>query len=217
MPDLPVIPKVRTEPFRHVMADGLWDHQLLQAVLEEFPDPDGAGWKRYNGASERKLEGPPSLWGPKTWAQFGAMSMATTAIGEAFGLPGLQMETVGGGYHLIPPGGYLGVHTDFNRSSKSHLYRRLNMLIYLNHGWDDDGGLLELWDDEGPVAEIAPEFGRTVIFETSDHSWHGHPVQATRWRRSIAAYFFSADPPPGYAKDHSTIWHPRADWRVRRA
>lgn len=201
---------VRDKPFRHVMADGVWDHTLLERVLAEFPDPSKPGWKRYGSGYERKLEGPPDLWGPATWEAFGAISAATPLIEQAFGLDGLQMETVGGGYHLIPPGGFLKVHTDFNRSPKSDLYRRLNLLVYLNHSWDDAGGLLELWDDEQCVAEIAPEFGRTVVFETSDHSWHGHPVPARRWRKSIAAYFFSKEEPPGYAGVHSTIWHPKA-------
>jgi Rps23 Pro-64 3,4-dihydroxylase Tpa1-like proline 4-hydroxylase len=64
-----------------------------------------------------------------------------------------------------------------------------------------------LWDAERRVADIAPEFNRTVIFETSDHSWHGHPVPADRWRKSVAAYFFTDEPPEGYHSDHSTVWH----------
>jgi hypothetical protein len=46
-----------------------------------------------------------------------------------------------------------------------------------------------------------------VIFETSDHSWHGHPVAAGRWRRSIAAYFFTEEPPADYVADQGTVWH----------
>jgi hypothetical protein len=191
MPGQPLT--VRPLPFPHLAADGLWDGELLRQVAAEFPAPDVPGWKRYENSTERKLEGPPGLWKPD--------------LEEAFGIPGLEMETVGGGYHLIPPGGYLAVHADFNRSPHTGRYRRLNHLIYLNDGWDDGGGALELWDETGPAVTVAPEMNRTVVFETSDRSWHGHPRPAARWRKSVAAYFFTGDPPAGYAGEHSTLWH----------
>jgi hypothetical protein len=50
--------------------------------------------------------------------------------------------------------------------------------------------------------------GRTVIFATSATSWHGHPEPTThRWRKSIAAYFFTEEHAPDC--DHSqrsTVW-----------
>lgn len=190
------------------MVDGWWDAGLLAAVADEMPEPDAFGWRRYENGNERKLEGPPAMWGPDTRELFSQIEERTPYLEKVFGINDLRMETVGGGYHCIPPGGYLQVHTDFNRSPKSGLYRRLNFLIYLNHEWDEpmDGGHLQLWD-ANPVASIAPEFNRTVVFETSDHSWHGHPAPATRWRRSVAAYFFTEEAPPGYHGDHSTVWH----------
>lgn len=199
---------VQDKPFRHVVIDDWWPESDLRAVLAEFPASDAPGWRRYDNSTERKLEGPPNLWGPATRQLFVNIADRRAELEEAFGIPGLWMETVGGGYHLIEPGGYLGIHYDFNRSPKTGRYRRLNMLTYLNDDWQDAGGHLELWDDDGPVVDIAPEFNRTVIFETSDHSWHGHPTPASRVRRSIAAYFYTAAPPDDYAGDHSTVWHP---------
>jgi hypothetical protein len=198
------------EPFPHLIADGLWDDDLLRAVSEEFPDPSIPEWRRFENSSERKLEGAPGLWGKATRDLFEQIKAATPQLEDAFGIAGLRMETVGGGYHLIPPGGYLAVHADFNRSPQTGWFRRLNHLIYLNDSWDDPGGHLELWDDEGRVADVSPEFNRTVVFETSDHSWHGHPTPAVRWRKSIAAYFFTEQAPPGYTTEHSTLWHAEA-------
>lgn len=198
---------VTVTPFPHVVIDGLSDADLLQRVLAEFPSPDDAGWRRYSNTQERKLEGPPLLWGPATVELFGYIEESASAIGRLFGIEGLTMETIGGGYHCIEPGGYLAVHTDFNRSPETQRYRRLNFITYLNEGWTDEGGHLELWDAKGCVADIAPEFNRTVIFETSDHSWHGHPVAASHWRRSIAAYFFTEESPAGYVADQGTVWH----------
>jgi Rps23 Pro-64 3,4-dihydroxylase Tpa1-like proline 4-hydroxylase len=203
MRDLPVTRK----PFPHAVVDGLWDEALLRGVLAEFPDTDHTGWRRYLNSNERKLEGPAELWGPTTLELFARFEELAPALGQAFGIAGLTMETVGGGYHCIEPGGYLAIHTDFNRSPVTQHYRRLNFLTYLNDDWDDDGGHLELWDADGLVADVAPEFNRTVIFETSDHSWHGHSVPAGRWRRSVAAYFFTEEPPADYVADQGTVWH----------
>lgn len=201
--------KVEREPFPHVVIDGWWDEERLTQVVAEIPSPEHSGWRRFGNAQEAKFEGPPAMWGPATVDMVEAMRARTPELEAAFGIPGLHMETIGGGYHLIPPGGYLAVHTDFNRSPRTQLYRRLNMLVYLNDEWtDDDGGQLELWDAERPVASIAPEFNRTVVFETSDRSWHGHPRPTRRWRASVAAYFFTPTAPEGYRAEQSTVWHP---------
>ena len=198
------------DPFPHAVVDGLFGTDVLDPVARDFPSPQTHGWKRYGTDHEVKLEGPPEMWSPATQWYFHELADMAPWLSELTGIPDLSMETVGGGYHLIPPGGYLEVHTDFNRSPHTGLHRRLNVLTYLNHGWaDDDGGHLELWGDDGPEVVVAPEFGRTVIFATSDRSWHGHPKPTRRWRRSVAAYFFSPEPAPGYVEDHSTVWHPR--------
>jgi hypothetical protein len=199
---------VTEHPFPHVVSYDWWPERDLRAVLAEFPDVSAPGWKRYSNSTERKLEGPPGLWGPKTRAMFQAIEARIPELEDLFGIPGLKMETVGGGYHYIEPGGYLNIHSDFSISPHTGHYRRLNLLIYLNDDWTDPGGHLELYDNDGPVVAIAPEFGRTVVFQTSATSWHGHPRHASRERRSIAAYFFTEEPPADYAGDQSTVWWP---------
>lgn len=199
---------VAADPFPYVVIDGWWDDELLYGALVEFPTVSAPGWRRYDSGNERKLEGPPSLWGSRTWELFAEIERRAPELETLFGIPGLRMETVGGGYHCIEPDGYLAVHTDFNRSPVTGWHRRLNFLIYLNRDWTDPGGHLELWDAEGCVVDVIPEFNRTVVFETSDRSWHGHPKPAQRWRRSVAAYFFTEDPPLGWSgSNQSTVWH----------
>lgn len=193
------------DPFPHAIIEGWLPTDLLDEIVGEFPDHTDPQWKRFDNAREGKLEGGPGMWGPATLDYFDILQARTCDLEAMFSIRQLSMETIGGGYHLIPPGGRLAVHTDFNRSPKTHLYRRLNVLTYLNHDWADPGGMLVLRGTDGDI-EVSPEFGRTVIFETSDISWHGHPVPASRWRQSIAAYFFSPQPPPGYRSDHSTVW-----------
>ncbi|MEE9394563.1 MAG: 2OG-Fe(II) oxygenase, partial [Planctomycetota bacterium] len=135
---------------------------------------------------------------------------------ELTGIPNLISDPYfgGGGPHRIEKGGFLKVHTDFNRHPKLRLYRRLNLLVYLNHDWPEEyGGHLELWDRDlsNCTSRILPTFNRTVVFETSDHSWHGHPhplsCPSDRSRQSIGFYYYTAaKPEEGYEEDHPTVF-----------
>lgn len=202
---------VGQEPFLHAVINGAFDDALLERVLTEFPPETDTRWKRFVNSTENKLEGShPGMFGPATMNLLDQMAMRAPMLERAFQTPPLTCEIVGGGYHWIKPGGYLQMHADFSRSPVSGRYRWLNMLVYLNDDWDEDpGGCLQLWDDDGPRVTILPEFNRTVIFQTSATSWHGHPAPNLRDRRSIAAYFYADEPAPGYLGDHSTRWHPK--------
>lgn len=211
---LPTLPLPETEPFPHVVVRDGWDDDRLNAVAREFPLPTDPRWVWFDNEHELKLQGPCEMWGDRTRELFAELDDYAPILADLFGIPELSMETIGGGYHLIPPGGHLAIHTDFNRSEDTGLYRRLNLLIYLNHGWVGTNvgprpsldGWLQLRGDD-VRRSIPPEFNTTVIFETSDRSWHGHPVPThRRWRLSVAAYYFSPEPPPGYRADHSTVW-----------
>lgn len=204
--------KIIDTPFPHAVVGGMWDDELLRAVLAEFPDPDADGWIRYSEQThEVKLEGPPQLWGPTTVQLAEKIAAKGPELAAAFGMPELVLRTEGGGYHHIGPGGKLALHADFNRSEDG-LYRRLNVIVYLNPDWTEaDGGQLELRGENGTLVEVLPTFNRTLVFETSDRSFHGHPtpLPGPRPRRSFAAYFFSAEPPEHYTSDHTTVWYSR--------
>lgn len=201
-------------PFPHmVIPADVVDLDTLRAARNEMPPASDPRWRRYGNDHELKLEGPPPMWGPATSFYFDALADMAELFAAEFDLPELHMETIGGGYHLIPPGGYLDIHTDFSRSPDTGRYRRLNVLAYLNDAWtDNEGGHLELWDDNGPAVKITPEFGTIAAFVTSATSWHGHPTPTTRWRASLAAYFFTDTPPEGYMPQ-STVWHPNGGRR----
>ena len=101
----------------------------------------------------------------------------------------------------------IGVHADFSRHYTLPLERRLNVLVYLNRDWKDEyGGHLELWDREMTACreKVLPAFNRTVIFSTTDWTFHGHPDPLTcppeMSRKSIALYYFTVDRPK-----HETI------------
>lgn len=122
---------------------------------------------------------------------------------------------LGGGFHQTTNGGKLDVHTDFNLHKELTLERRINVLIYLNRDWREEyGGCLELWNSgmRECVRKIAPEFNRTVVFSTTESSWHGHPEPVQHPdalpRRSIALYYYTST----WDKDsraHTTQFRPR--------
>lgn len=204
---------VTREPFWHTVLDGYFDDDLLRAVVAEIPPVSDPGWHHYDNSREGKYEGGPSMWGAATRELAALLDSPQFAdmLSELTDIEDLSCEFEGGGYHLIPPGGRLAVHADFNRSPSTGRHRRLNVLIYLNEDWTDaDGGLLELWDDNGPAVEVLPVFNRMVIFKTSSTSFHGHPapLPGPRNRCSFAAYYFTDTPSDEYAgNDHSTVFH----------
>ncbi len=124
--------------------------------------------------------------------------------------------------HMTGPHGRLDVHVDFNLLDNV-LFRRLNLLIYLNPEWDDRwGGQIELWDSDVKVckASLSPALGRCLIFETSEISFHGvAPLKCPpdQVRRSFAVYYYTAEPPPNArgTELHSTIFRARPDERFR--
>ena len=63
------------------------------------------------------------------------------------------------------------IHTD----SRSKL---ITALIYLNDGWDANGGRLRLLggpsDIEDFVAEVTPERGTLIAFRCTENAYHGH-------------------------------------------
>lgn len=207
--------EIQTHPFPHAVIEDWWPDQLLNDVLEEFREAEQRHpilWKHFTGQNEEKYEGGPHLFGEETRRLVQMIRDKGPRLAQAFNLPPLNMELVGGGYHLIRPGGLLNVHSDFSVSPITGHYRRLNLLVYLNHDWDlyYNGGGLELWDDDRVKAVVTPEFNTTAIFQTSARSWHGHPKPVRgRARRSLAAYFYSEEPPPDFT-NQDTVWHPKA-------
>jgi hypothetical protein len=211
---------VAAEPFPHIAIDGLFDDVELDAVLAEFPSPEAMRWVRFDNALEKKLGfyHKQSVVSDRIRRFLDAMNgFEMLLFLEALtGIEGLIPDPYfgGGGLHQIEPGGYLKVHADFNVHPKLHLDRRLNMLIYLNKGWRDEwGGHLELWDMSMRECrkKIAPLFNRTVIFSTTDASFHGHPHPLTSppgvTRKSVSLYYYTAGRPESErSAAHDTIF-----------
>ena len=214
----------RAEPFPHVVIDGLFEDSVLDDILRRFPAESSSAWERFDNPRERKLG---NLTGLREFdATVEAFLCAMSAPGvlgfleRLTGIEGLIPDPyfAGGGLHQIERGGFLDVHADFNWHPALKLDRRLNLLVYLNRDWREEyGGHLELWDGRlsGPVRRILPEFNRTVIFATTDRSFHGHPRPLAcpegRARRSLSFYYYTNGRPESERSDpHDTLFPPAA-------
>lgn len=222
-------------PFPHIVLDDFLEAGLARTVRENFPD--SASHDYFDRDQERlKYQfNPDEIGDGRVRALIHELnSRAFLAfLEELTGIKGLIPDPyfLGGGLHETKRGGHLGVHADFNIHDQLNLVRRLNLLVYLNEDWPEEyGGKLELWDRQMQQCEVtvAPVLGRAVIFNTDLDSFHGHPdplaCPPERTRRSIATYYYTADP-AGLTdlKKRTTNFQPRpgsndkVDWEVRRA
>lgn len=119
----------------------------------------------------------------------------------------------GGGIHQTLSGGKLAIHTDFNHLVQLGLYRRVNVILFLNKRWKDSyGGNLEMWNENKTQCEkkIEPLFNRLVIFETNKKTFHGHPeplnTPSNITRKSIALYYYTSTPLKDELYDKKTNW-----------
>jgi len=198
----------RTEPFPHAVIDGMWNPNLLRHARAEFPPANDERWRTYADPEEfgKKAIDSPDLWGSATNTFFKHANDLTDFLTKMTGIENLSSDPMGGGLHETGPGGKLGMHVDFNYHPDGRV-RRLNLLTYLNDDWDCEwGGCLYLGEDRGIA--VKPVFNRTVFFECSNESWHGHPDPVTdgHLRQSLATYYYT---PPGsldLGDAHTTIY-----------
>jgi hypothetical protein len=211
------------EPFPHAVIDGLFDDAVLQRVLDEFStERPGSIVENLPGhvSLKRSLRDEPGRVGFSTFVRFFLSHLNSIFfiefLRELTGIADLVSDPWfdGAGLHETLPGGFLDVHADFNFHGAWFLDRRLNVLVYLNPGWREEwGGCLELWDRDLSrcAKKIVPVFNRTVVFATSDASFHGHPepvrCPAGTTRKSVAMYYFSNGRPESErGPRHTTLW-----------
>ncbi|WP_285764353.1 2OG-Fe(II) oxygenase [Biformimicrobium ophioploci] len=205
-------------PFRHIVLDDFLPSDLLARVIKEFPDRQKGRFsnsqsKLKTGYQLEMISSPfiTNLFYALNSSQFLSFLESLTGIDGLISDP----HYGGGGLHETARGGHLSIHADFNLHQKLNLWRRLNLILYLNEDWlPEYGGDLELWSKDMSECDIRvqPTFGRAVIFNTTEESWHGHPeplnCPENRYRRSLALYYYTA--PRNFSiKKHTTIFRSR--------
>ena len=192
-------------PFPHIVLDDFLPQSLAQMLVDQFPaeshDTDVVFDRGYLGHHKRAIHPEACPAAPRELFLFLNSGPVLQFLEAMTGIDGLIADPYfnGGGFHEIGSGGKLGIHADFRINEKLHLNRRLNLLIYLNPGWDEAwGGRLELWDRpmKACARSVLPLFNRCVVFSTDADSWHGHPdplgTPPGVVRRSLALYYYTA-------------------------
>lgn len=206
-------------PIPHAVIDDVVGCEQLDELVRLFPEPSWERWTNLGTEYEKNkfvcnlremFPGPireliDDLQSPEFLRQLEII----TGIGKLIPDPYLT----GGGMHLSTEGGILAPHTDFHIYERLDLYRRINVLVYLNPDWKlGDGGSLRLWDSHrrNDVDEVSidPLGGRMVIFRTDDRSVHGFtdPIRSGCRRRSIALYYYTSAESRRFSGDSTTHW-----------
>ncbi len=195
-------------PFPHCHIDGLFSDELLDKVVAEFPSAGSPSWElREVGAKSKKklITSSQRELGPYTKYLFGLLSSPQLLrfTEEVTGIRGLISDPYfhGGGLHEIQRGGLLELHSDFNWHGHLHMFRRLNLLLYLNRDWKEEyEGALELWDSRlERSTKYYPIWNRLIIQQVTSDALHGFPAEVRcpegMTRRSMAMWYYTAELP----------------------
>lgn len=216
----------KNNPYPHVLINNLFKTNILKSIITDFPSHFDKNAKQY-----------ASKWGSQKSQSVGEIGLNDKTVQflhylnsqpflkfleDITGIKKLLPDPTfyGGGLHQIKKNGHLKIHADFIRHPHYNLYRRLNLIVFLNENWKDAwGGNLELWDKQmkNPEVVIKPNFNTSVIFNTTSYSFHGHPnplnCPEEIVRKSIALYYYTIEKPPIndliYGGDHGTLYQNR--------
>jgi Rps23 Pro-64 3,4-dihydroxylase Tpa1-like proline 4-hydroxylase len=206
----------KAQPFPHVVINNFTDNAM--SLAKEFPDSEWSEWVSLGDSYQKNkyscsdFDSFPSsikeliieLSGPKFLQKLEQITSIDGLIPDPY--------LTGGGLHCSLGGGILAPHTDFHIYQKLGLYRRINLLLYLNEDWQQgDGGELELAIAKAKPADVCriePVLNRAVVFQTDDKSIHGFstPVRSGAIRKSIALYYYTSHETRSFSGDQTTFW-----------
>ena len=198
------------DPFDHWVLDNFLDVNDAKKLSNQFIDFDNPteeiihykGWIGEKRTCNRWDRFPPLTY--NTFSNLLSVEFINK-LTEITGISPLYPDVGlhGGGWHMHGESGKLAIHLDYSIHPKLNLQRKLNLILYLEEDYDPAwGGSLQLWshDEEKQkplkkVTEVAPRFNRAVLFDTTQHSWHGfpepiHPPEG-KMRKSLAVYYLT--------------------------
>ena len=209
-------------PIEHIYIHNFFSNEELKSILEEWPSLDDTRWSSLKRMVDygvgNKLEiSKLDLMGPHT-QQILLRLLSEPFIKSLEYLTGIKnlksdIELYGGGLVYTPSGGFLKVHADFNYYDKIKMYRRINIIIYLNEEWEESwNGNLEFWsEDMQKVKSYPPNLNTAILFHVHDKAFHGYPdtikCPDTMGRKSINLYYYTTENDSFQDKNpHKTIW-----------
>ena len=160
---------LQTEPFPHFCVTDFLAKDDVDKAIADFPKIDHGGLfsldsvdaSGYIARIIKELQSPEvaAIVGAKLGIDLSGMSTMITVRAQARNKDGQ-------------------IHTDAT-------FKKATMLLYLNDGWEEEGGRLRILRSgtniEDYTAEIPPLGGTLVGFLCTPNAWHGHlPHQGTR-------------------------------------
>lgn len=189
------------QPCQHVVIENFLNPDVADQLFENFPPFETLNVKRKSINEDKAEDYHFERWHPIfSQVRDAVQSEEFCAwLSEMTGIEGLRStdDSLGSGLHQGKNGSFVDVHVDVNMNPEKGLWRRINLLIYLNKYWKPEyGGDLELWDVEMKtcVKKIPPFHNVAVIFYTDDNSPHGYSriqVPEHESRKSFYTYYYT--------------------------
>lgn len=188
-------------PCKHIVLDDFFTPRVAAELFENFPSLESLKVVRKSLNENKREDYHFERWHP-TFSEVRDL-LITEAMGEwmskVTGIDGLFTNTdpLGQGIHQGGVGSFLDVHIDVNVNVAKKLWRRINLLVYLNRDWKPEyGGDVELWNKDMTecVVKYPPLYNKAVIFLTDENSPHGYSklnIPEGESRKSYYAYFFT--------------------------
>jgi hypothetical protein len=217
------------QPYKHIIVDDFLELANLARLLDEFPakgskkglisDYGGNGLKA--GVTSVRANGPAFC----EWDDYLRSPTFSTTMSRITGIEDLiyDKEHIGAGTHENFSGYRNNVHIDYNYHPNTKYHRRFNLIIYISKDWKNEyGGHISVCGngynpDDGTYRSYPCLFNRAIIFETTEHSWHGvesidippELEQQGYSRKSLSVYMYTKDrPKEETAEFHETIYLP---------
>ena len=210
-------------PYPNASFDGLVCNELLEAVLEEFPRPQEAGWRSLPGGGKAKnklvTDNAEASLGPHTKHLINRLCSSDFLVflEQLTEIRGLVADPhlTSAGLHQILSGGFLEVHADYHWNARMRMFRRVNLILFLNKEWPEEyNGHLELWDTDMICRQaFLPTWNRLVITTLGPRHFHGFPTpircREDETRKSLTIWYFTSYLPKTLLEDykhHEPAW-----------
>lgn len=216
--------KYNNAPYiNHIYTSNLFNNEDTETILNEWPQITDKRWqsskKMINNNVGNKLEiATLENMGQNTQTILKKLNSKEfiNSLEKITGINNLKsdIDLYGGGLVYTPKGGFLKVHADFNYYDKIKMYRRLNLIIYMNKEWDTSwNGNIEFWNQDisEKLLSYPPNLNTFLLFRVHDTAYHGYPDSIScpdnMGRKSINIYYYTEENDTLQDKSpHKTLW-----------
>ncbi|MGB1018404.1 MAG: 2OG-Fe(II) oxygenase [Chitinophagales bacterium] len=186
---------------KHIILDDFFTEETANLLFEHFPPFESLNVIRKSLNENKREDYNFEEWNPifQKVRETLASEEWSKILSEITGIDGLftNFDSLGQGVHQGAQGSYLDVHIDVNVNVEKKIWRRVNLLIYLNKNWKPEyGGDIELWDTamKECLVKYPPNMNMAMIFVTDENSPHGYSkinIPEGESRKSYYAYYYT--------------------------